>query len=125
MGKHQCNHSHQAEHKQRNSIINRAVKDHDRAVAEEVEEEPSDEDDEEDDHRHGVIYEAEEEYEEDYHGVVYPEVEEVSLEAGHGISIVAGARERGEVEEFAPWAAGGDDGLGRGPGACKEGEIGG
>lgn len=107
-----------SESPQNDAVIDDSVENYERFVAEEVEEEPGDEDEEEDDEGDGVPEEAEEEDEEDKHRVVHAEVAEVALDSDGGFAKGVGAREAGEgLNELEPWAARGEEGLGRGPGA--------
>ncbi|KAB2636788.1 E3 ubiquitin protein ligase DRIP2-like [Pyrus ussuriensis x Pyrus communis] len=107
-----------SESPQNDAVIDDSVENYERFVAEEVEEEPGDEDEEEDDEGDGVPKEAEEEDEEDKHRVVHAEVAEVALDSDGGFAKGVGAREAGEgLNELEPWAARGEEGLGRGPGA--------
>ncbi|CAN6553950.1 unnamed protein product [Malus baccata var. baccata] len=106
------------ENPQNDAVVDDSVENYERFVAEEVEEEPGDEDEEEDNEGDWVPEEAEEEDKEDEHRVVYAEVAEVALDSDGGFADSVGAREAREgIDELEPWAARGEEGLGRGSGA--------
>ena len=118
-GEYQSDDGDDREEAENEAVVDGAVEDEERRVAEEVEEAPGDEDEKEDNHGDRVPEEAEEEDEEDDERVVHAEVAQVALYADAGFAQRAGAREGGKrLDELPPWAT-------RGEGEARVGGTGG
>lgn len=99
------------QNQQHDAVVNGAVQNHERLVAQEVEEKPDRHHHHEDNQRYRVPEEAEEEDDEDDDGVVHAEVGGVGSDPRDDIAETGRKAERAEVEHELPWPTSGEAGL--------------